>query len=504
MTSLKSKIRITLIRLIVPYFLSPVLYAQQTGQIQGKVRPDSQYAEAVLLNKPLDGFRGIWYSNQPSADEFVYKYSGGLGTYPSNHYPFSIYAEEVDKTFFCYGGVNEAGSLIHSISYFDHRSNKVARPMAVLDKRTTDAHDNPVMSIDRNGFIWLFSTSHGVGRPSYILKSKHPYDISGFEKIEAGKLENGQKVPLDNFSYLQIYYDENNGFIGMFTHYEQKDLRYGPKQSRIISYMTSPDGVNWSEWKDLADIEEGHYQTSFYQDGKLATAFNFHPNTKMGAGLNFRTNLYYLESTDFGKTWQNSKGERINLPLTGIENDALAEDYQSKGLNVYINDLAFDLKGNPVILYLTSGGYEAGPTNSPRTWNIASWTGKEWNINTVTFSDNNYDMGSLYIEEGNVWRIIGPTESGPQSFNTGGEMAMWTSTDSGKSWNLEKKLTEKSEFNHSYARKPVFAHPEFYAFWADGHGRMPSDSRLYFSTKQGAVYRLPVKIKKKMVKLKPL
>jgi hypothetical protein len=28
-----------------------------------------------------DGYRGIWYMNQPSQDGYVYKYSGGLGTY---------------------------------------------------------------------------------------------------------------------------------------------------------------------------------------------------------------------------------------------------------------------------------------------------------------------------------------------------------------------------------------------------------------------------------------
>ncbi len=30
------------------------------------------------------------------------------------------------------------------------------------------------------------------------------------------------------------------------------------------------------------------------------------------------------------------------------------------------------------------------------------------------------------------WRIIGPTETGPQPFNPGGEIAMWTSRDQGR------------------------------------------------------------------------
>ncbi|WP_245189490.1 BNR-4 repeat-containing protein [Lunatimonas salinarum] len=474
-------------------------YAQQSNT---PVHPDAQYAEAVLLNKPLEGFQGIWYANQPSSDEYVYKYSGGLGTYPSNHYPFSIYSPEVNKTFFCYGGVNEEGSLIHAVSFFDHRTKQVARPVAVLDKRTNDAHDNPVMSMDKDGYIWLFSTSHGVWRPSYIHRSVKPYDISEFKPINAVKTENGSKVPMDNFSYVQMYYQPGAGFFGLFTHYEQKELAYGSKQSRIISYMTSPDGEHWSEWKDIATIEEGHYQTSFYKNGKVATTFNHHPNIQNGSGLNYRTNLYYLETTDFGNSWQNIQGENMNLPLTAIENSALVKDYASLGLNVYINDVSFDEKGYPAILYVTSGGYEAGPSNNPRTWNLAYWTGSTWIFSEITSSDNNYDMGSIYLEADGTWRIIGPTLPGPQLFNTGGEMVMWISKDKGKTWKEEKVLTSQSEKNHSYARKPINAHADFYAFWADGHGRQPSESSLYFSTKGGKVFRLPQKMDRDMMKLK--
>ena len=46
------------------------------------------------------GYRGVWYMNQPTKDAYAYKYSGGLGTYPSNHIPFAIYAPQVNKTCF--------------------------------------------------------------------------------------------------------------------------------------------------------------------------------------------------------------------------------------------------------------------------------------------------------------------------------------------------------------------------------------------------------------------
>ncbi|MDD4191400.1 MAG: hypothetical protein PHI28_08715 [Mangrovibacterium sp.] len=103
-------------------------------------------------------------------------------------------------------------------------------------------------------------------------------------------------------------------------------------------------------------------------------------------------------------------------------------------------------------------------------------------------------MGSIYVEKNNLWRIIAPTAAGPQEYNTGGEMEMWISRDQGKNWTKIKQLTRNSDYNHTYARRPVNAHPGFYAFWADGHGRQPSESRLYFSNKKGNVYRLPEKM----------
>ncbi len=447
----------------------------------------------VIFAQKDDGFRGIWYYIGKTNNEYVHKYSGGLGTYPSNHYPFSIYSKKTNKTFFCYGGASKDSipSLLHEIAYFDHKTKMVSKPTIVLDKKTNDAHDNPVLSIDDSGFIWLFSTSHGVERPSYIHRSKKPFDISEFEKIEATRIEKNQKVPFDNFSYLQIYHQQPNGFLGLLTHYEKGMLKFGKsKLRRTMGFITSKDGINWSEIKDLGIIEEGHYQTSGIKGDKIGTSFNFHPNTEKGAGLDFRTNLYYLQTTDFGNSWQTADNQSVSLPINMINNNSLVRDYQKEGLNVYINDIAFDSKNQPIILYITSKGPDPGPKNAPFTWWIAHWNEKQWQFSEITTSDHNYDMGSLYVE-GKTWKIIAPTGNGPQAFNTGGEVVLWQSENMGKNWKKIKQLTQNSKFNHSYPRKPIDAHTDFYAFWADGHGREPSNSTLYFSDKNGNVYQLP-------------
>ncbi len=424
-----------------------------------------------IAARKAPGYRGIWYSCQPQDDEYVYKYSGGLGTYCAKHRPCAIYRPEVDKTFFCYGGTNDAGdTLLHMVSYFDHKTGTVPRPTILLDKRTTDAHDNPVISIDADGYLWIFSSSHGTARPSYLSRSVEPYSIDQFELILT-----------TNFSYTQPFYLQGKGFAFPQTIY---------KGGRAFYFQTSPDGREWTEPKLLSLIDRGHYEISEpFKTEKVGSAFNYHPQAK---GLNWRTNLYYIETSDFGESWQNIEGETLGLPLSEPDNPALIAEYESRERNVYMKDITFDAQGHPIILFITSGGWESGPVNDPRIWQTARWTGQEWEIRGSIESDNNYDMGSLYVEADGVWRLIAPTETGPQPYNPGGEVAMWISRDQGRTWKKIKQLTRDSEFNHTYVRRPVDAHPDFYALWADGHAREKSESRLYFTNRAGDhVWRLP-------------
>ncbi len=444
--------------------------------------PEAASAEIETMNEKDDGYRGIWCADQESGDEYVYKYSGGLGTYCAKHRPFSVYCASVEKTFFCYGGTTKASNrqLVHMVSYFDHRTGMVPRPTILLDKQTGDAHDNPVISVDNQGYLWIFSTSHGRDRPSFIHRSTRPYSIDHFERVDASYLQKETRLPLDNFSYMQVWPREQGGFTSFFT-------RYSDPAARTLMFMTSSNGEKWSAWQRLAAIQDGHYQVSVAKGNHAASTFNYHPR---GKGLNYRTNLYYLETTDGGETWQNVQGASLKLPIVQVDSPALVRDYASEDKKVYLKDIQFDEAGRPVILVITSGGYEPGPLNDPRTWTVVRWTGSQWEFSDITVSDNNYDMGSLFIEA-DPWRLIAPTATGPQAYNPGGEMCLWTSRDKGRTWSQERQLTHDSVRNHTYARRSVNAHPEFMAFWADGHARQPSDSRLYYCNQKGDVFQLP-------------
>ncbi len=421
-----------------------------------------------------DGYKGIWFT-LGQVSEYGDKYSGGLGTYTAKHIPLSIYAPEVDKTFFVYGGTTgeKERYLLCMIGSFDHAKGMVSRPTIVYDKQgVDDPHDNPSLSIDDEGFLWVFVSGRGTHRPGFKYKSKAPYSLEGFEQISE-----------EEMTYPQPWYVPGKGFLHLFTKYSGV---------RELYYESSPDGIHWTEDRKLSGICEkegeraGHYQMSNRLGDKVVTFFNWHPD----GDVDKRTNLYFLQTTDLGETWKTIDGKEVELPLTQLDDAARVKDYYSQQKNVYLKDVNFDAAGNPVGLYITSGGHEPGPANDPREWHAIHWTGSAWEDHIVGTSDHNYDMGSLFTND-SEWKVIAPTENSPQQYGGGGEVVIWTSEDQGKSWNKTRQVTQQSERNHNYMRRVVNGKDPFYYFWSDGNPDSLSRSQMYFGDSRGSYWQLP-------------
>lgn len=425
-------------------------------------------AAADLTPAPrADGYRGIWFT-LGQRSEHGDKYSGGLGTYTSSHHPLAVYAAAVEKTFFVYGGsLRGERSLACFIGAYDHRTGRVERPVVVHDKHPVDdPHDNPSLAIAPDGHLWVFVSGRARVRPGFIYRSAAPHDFARFERVAE-----------ETFTYPQVWPVPGRGFVKLLTRYTK---------GRELYWETSADGRAWSETRKLAGFG-GHYQTSGVHGGTVSTFFNWHPD----GSVDRRTNLYFARTADFGATWTAVDGRPLSLPLTATDNPALVADYAARGRLLYTCDLNFDARGNPILLYVLARGHQPGPASGPREWTVAHWTGAAWRFSTITTSDHNYDMGSLYVA-GDEWRVIAPTDPGPQPWGTGGEMVLWVSRDEGRTWERRRTITQGSEFNHSYARRPIGARDPFFAFWADGNPDRFSPSRMYFTDSTGTrVWRLP-------------
>lgn len=352
-------------------------------------------------------------------------------------------------------------------SYYDHERNIVPRPTIVRDQRgVDDPHDNPSLTIDADGHVWVFIAGRRRDRPGQIFRATAPYSVDEFEEVAEREM-----------TYSQIWNVPGEGFLHLFTKYTR---------GRELYWETTPNGHTWGEPQKLAGFL-GHYQVSRLHQQTVGTAFNYHPE----GSVDRRTNLYYAQTSDFGQTWTTADGRALGTPLANAHNPALVIDYEAQGRLVYVLQLVFDEEGHPVILYLTSGGHDPGPENGPRNWKVTRWTGSAWLTSTVTQSDHNYDAGSLFILE-DRWTLLAPALPGPQPHHTGGEIGLWQSFDQGETWNLQRRVTRKSPFNHSYLRRPHHPVDPFFAMWADGNSARFSISQLYFTNSTGdRVFTLP-------------
>lgn len=500
--------------LLMVFFAQPELAWSQSAEPE----PSSTLDQQITGQRRIAGYRGIWftlgqfygpgedgqaYGERSSKPIFPYgdKYSGGLATYTAKHGPMAVYAPQVDRTYFVYGGTPQEDQrhLLCMISYFDHRTGTVPQPVVVYDKLgVNDPHDNPSLQIDEKGYLWVFVSGRSRSRLGLKYRSSEPFEIDSFEHVQSSEFTYPQPHPVI-------------GVTATATSDPSKDVKTA-WQGRLLFLFTKYSGMRelyfessvngrWTPTQKLAgiksegDTQAGHYQTSdstvFNTAAgpvtKVATFFNRHPN----GDVDKRTDLYYLETLDGGQSWQSVDGKTISLPVTEIDSHSRVVNWSSQGKNVYLKNMAFDAGGRPVVLYVTSKGAQPGPPNGPRLLRVTRWDGKLWQTSDIGEVDHNYDMGRLTIDS-QQWSVMAPAAPGPQPGHGGGEVVRYVSDDEGKTWAFSNAVTQHSSRNHNYVRKPVAAKDPFFAFWADGDPTMLSISRLYFGDSSGQrVYELP-------------
>lgn len=427
-----------------------------------------------LDNTKIDGYRSIWFELGPST-EYGVKYSGGFGTYTMKHSPLAIYAPAVNKTFFVYGGTPSAKDryLVCMAGCFDHTTGMVCKPTVVCDKQgVNDPHDNPSILLDDKGYVWVYVSGRANRRPGIRYRSTEPYSIERFEEMNRSVM-----------AYPNPRYVPGKGHFLFFTRYDGV---------RRIYYQTSPDGMDWSPYRPLAsimlpgDTRSGHYQIIGEDGTTVASAFNRH----LEGRCDYRMNIYYVQTADFGQTWTTADGTRIEPPVTTFDDPSLVLNTEKDSVNVYIKDLRFDRDGHPVILYVSGKGYRPGPREGLREWHVAHFNGKKWVFRFITTSTHNYDSGSLFIED-DLWRVIAPTDDGAFHWYAGGEVVSWVSRNQGKKWVREHTYTHDSPGNHGYVRRVLDGRDPFYCLWSDSIPNKLSACKLYFADSKGNVWELP-------------
>ena len=451
---------------------------------------------SVTQFKKVNGFNGIPFGvgettkldvNADGILDDVVKYSGNLGTYTAKHSPSAVrkglftyftYSGEV-----AYDGFESDNSYIGStgtvgckfegtqlfkdaqgkapalgifVSRYNHVTGRVAKPVLVHMKCTNDPHDNAVINIDADGYVYVLVSGRGGIRGNFIFRSSSVNSIDGFVDFTPA-MDNY----VNHFNDLAQAEGKGRPFIGkayrginypkMFWVDEQNDLSRGYFRLVYTIYCGMSDGDTCNRSRQLytakmyvdgseASIQEikplvaykGHYAVANGRGRDIVVAFNVHPNSE----LNDRTNIYYMHSVDGGETWLNARNQELTLPLvssTNLDHVAVHEHYDpqypgSIAHRIYMKDVNFvgtGLNKMPTILYVGSISVDHVPSKTADHYlGKERWTGNSWIKSRLTNAvDHNYSSGMLFPND-EEYRVFYPhTDDAKNNALAGGAVA---------------------------------------------------------------------------------
>lgn len=454
---------------------------------------------SVTQFKKVDHFNGgvFGLNQQFSVDingdgikESVPKYSGNLSTYTAKHYPTAV-KHSNNLVYFTYSGpVKLDGSDTYASTagegqtttpsqFFDSRGksralgiylaqynpaiDKVSEPVLIHAKYTDDPHDNAVVNIDDEGYIYVLVAGRGQRRGAFLYKSTLPGAIDSFSDISP------DNVDYTNFNsgfdhigiaYPKMFWINSDGgyFRLIYTVYCNSPAC---GQRNIFSAKLNINGTTKATLTQIDRIAgfKGHYSIANARGNDIVVAFNVHLNNS----VDHRTNLYYMHSNDGGASWNNANNSPVTIPmLTQASLDQVtAREYYHEGQTVkrriYIKDINFSGTGNnkkPMILYVGAIGTNSYIPNTTVDHYLAKafHDGTKWTQARLSNDvDHNYSSGMLVSDNSDTYDIYFPATAQNENNALGGGAVAKTVTlgDSKTQYNLTYMTQPKAQTDYA-------------------------------------------------------
>lgn len=251
-----------------------------------------------------------------------------------------------------------------------------------------DAHGNPAITVDRDGFVHVFYGCHV--NPMRHARSRKPRDISTWEEMPSA-------APKATYPQaIRMAGDEICLFYRAGGHMEPWTLRVRPAgggewsapEPVIEMRLDPPDklAAAYCSFVPGAERKTIHCFWSHKDDNAArVTKDKPHPWRPLKyPGLHeavYRYNVYYI-SRDGSGVWRNARGEKVPLPVTKATADRECLVYDSGDIFTGMGRSGVDAKDRPHVSFRTGVGDWKNQTEPAVPWRtlFADWDGGAWRI----------------------------------------------------------------------------------------------------------------------------
>ncbi len=327
-----------------------------------------------------------------------------------------------DRTYIVYADVNSDAM----ITYFDHATGTFATPVNLGESAPRrDPHCNPRLTIDADGYLYVFWGSHNTNQ--LMRRSVIPETIDSWDDT---------KMMLGRYTYPQVFFLGNTMYWFYRRWYD------------TWVYRTSTDyqmGWTWSDEHVVMDEPGSQVPYPIFMRGDETPTPRIHVAWNVYDGTLWR-DVYYACSDDGGASWKTRAGAPLSLPLSQNSADPV---YSFPYLHGWVDDLQLTREHEPVILFM-----EGDDGSVPNLVKIARFQGGAWTTQTVTdAAASRYNLPAMRVEAAGLMRVYAPIGGDPNGNIPGcygGEIREFTSRDGGDSWINTRDLTRDSPFLHCH------------------------------------------------------
>lgn len=239
---------------------------------------------------------------------------------------------------------------------------------------TSDAHNSISLAIDGRGFLHLAWNHHGTSLQ--YSRSLAPESLEFSDKLAmTGEKEN-------KITYPEFYNLPNGNLLFLY-----RDGSSGKGNLALNRY-----DANTHKWQRMqTNLIDGENKRSAYPQMTIDAKGTIHLSWVWRETPDVATNhdLYYAKSSDGGRTWHRSSGEKYDLPITAQSAEYVWRIPQNSEL-INQTSMTADSLGNP---YIATYWRPAG-TTTPQ-YQLVYFDGKNWKHSQISQRRTPFTLSGL-------------------------------------------------------------------------------------------------------------